>query len=579
MSIPTTFDSDRSGLPVMTRLLFAWLTLALVPLLLVFKTFLNSDLLFLDSLMVDLFAHGGAWRDWTLTPAPAYFPDMLAYAAGYFILPGVGARVAFVGMVQALLLAWAGNRLALALRPGLGVAARTLLVLLVAAFALVAAHSGMWLFFNSTNNHFAALLFPLLCAASALRYVEDGRAGRRLQPALALVACTALGTMSTPVFTLSFTLPLLALAGLCLLVLRADRARRWLGPQVAALAILGHLLAALANKLLLAHDALAARVPFSVDAAKQSAAMFVTATRNTFAPDNLATFALALFVAAALAWLPRAVTRRPRAQATVNATAAEAAAHAAADDARGWRFRLAAALLLIAAPATVAGAIVSGGIIDPWGYRYFAFPIALGLVLWVAVLDQRGALASQTGGRLLTAALLALALAAAASVAPLYAASGRASVAEVLAKGKRGETDPVGGCIDRTAAKGFRFQAGLSDFWYARGVSYKTAVNPYLLQGRPHGVLLYHMQSLGPLREPQRYGFSAYNFAILRKSGTITHFNMRPDTIGKLMPPPAQVISCEGSDAELWLFEGAGAAEFDAFVKQQVKQLLEQETK
>lgn len=570
MSIPTIFDSDRSGPPDMTRLLFAWLTLALVPLLLVFKTFLNSDLLFLDSLMVDLFVHGGAWRDWTLTPAPAYFPDMLAYAAGYFILPGAGARVALVGMVQALLLAWAGTRLALVLRPGLGTAARTLLVLLVAAFALVAAHSGMWLFFNSTNNHFAALLFPLLCAASALRYVEDGRAGRRLWPALALVACTALGTMSTPVFTLSFTLPLLALAGLCLLVLRADRARRWLAPQVAGLAIAGHLLAALANKLLLAHDALAARVPFSVDAAKQSAAMFVTATRNTFAPDNPATFALALFVATALAWLPRAVTRRPRAQATANA---------AADAARDWRFRLAAALLLIAAPATVAGAIVSGGIIDPWGYRYFAFPIALGLVLWVAVLDQRGAFASRAGGRLLTAALLALALAAAASVAPLYAASGRASVAEVLAKGKRGETDPVGECIDRTAAQGFNFQAGLSDFWYARGVSYKTAVNPYLLQGRPHGVLLYHMQSLGPLREPQRYGFSAYNFAILRKSGTITHFNMRPDTIGKLMPPPAQVVSCAGSDAELWLYEGAGAAEFDAFVKQQVKQLLEQETK
>lgn len=539
----------------MTRPILAWLTVALVPLLLIFKTFLNSDLLFLDSVMVDLFVHGGAWRDWKLTPAPAYFPDMLAYAAGYFLLPGPALRVAFVCVVQALLLAWAGTRLALALRPALSAPARTLLPLLVAAVALVAAHSGMWLFFNSTNNHFAALLFPLLCTASALDYL----AGRRQAAAPALLVYSALGTLSTPVFTLTFTLPLVALAAVSALALGTERARRWQGAQVAALVVAGHLLAAVANRLLLAHDALDARVPFSVEAARQSAAMFLAATRNTFAPDNPATFALALSIAGAIAWL--------------------LAAWARGGVAAGWRWRLAAALLLVAAPATVAGAILSGGLIDPWGYRYFAFPIALGVVLWVVLLDERGVMDGAQGSRFTLAVLAALALAAAASVPLLYAASGRSTLADVLEKGQRGDTDPVGECLDRAAAQGFRFQGGLSDFWYARGVSYKSASRPYILQGLPHGALNFHMQSLGPMREPQRYGFSTYNFAILRKSGTITHFNMRPDTIGKLMPPPAQVHSCPGSDAELWLYEGARSAAFDAFAKQQVKQLLEQERK
>jgi hypothetical protein len=64
----------------MTRLYIAWLTLAAMCILLVFKVNLHSDLLFLDSVAVDLFEHGGTWSNWKITPAPAYFPDMLAYA-------------------------------------------------------------------------------------------------------------------------------------------------------------------------------------------------------------------------------------------------------------------------------------------------------------------------------------------------------------------------------------------------------------------------------------------------------------------------------------------------------------------
>lgn len=240
----------------MARLGLAWVLLAALSVLLIFRVDLHSDLLFLDNLMTDLVRQGGHWSDWKLTPAPAYFPDMLLYAIAYFILPNPVWRILFVSMAQALLLAWVCNWLAGRIKLDLSHPARCVIVLLVATVVLVSAHSNMWLFFNSTNNHFAALLFSLLSTGWVLRYLERPSVAH----ALLIITGGALAKASTIVFTISFTLPLLCTLGISLVVLRKNRLMRSRILQVAAMLIASQIVAAALEELLVCHSALTGRV-------------------------------------------------------------------------------------------------------------------------------------------------------------------------------------------------------------------------------------------------------------------------------------------------------------------------------
>lgn len=550
----------------MTRinLLLAWLVLAVLAGLLLFKANLNSDSLFLDSLMVDLFQHGGHWRDWKITPAPAYLPDMAAYALGYFIFPNAAQRIAFVCVVQALLLAWAGMRLAARIHPSLSTNARTLIVAVVAFAALAADNSGMWLFFNSTNNHFAALLFPLLCTAFVLDFWQT----RRRVTAALIVACVALGTASTPVFILSFTLPALLAAVLAWFRLRAYPAFRTFAVKTAGLILAGQILASVLNAFLISFNAFSGRAPMTPKAALNSLGAFAAATRTTFGTDNPYTFAFAVAGTLVAAWAVVACLRHLRA---FRRASGGMAGQVPAWSGTAWRYHLVLLFLLIALPLNIVGAVASGGFVDPFAYRYFAFPIALAWLLWIVRLDTGGFLAQRAVTYVLPLLVLLEAGAGILAAQRLLAGSGRDSVAALARSGILPGNDALGRCIDQEARRGFVFDAGVADFWNARGTLYATAAPTYILPVTNDLKPLFHMMTIGPLMDPNRYGIRSYNFAILRKPGTSNPFDMTRDTTGKLLPPPTRVVACENADSELWLYEGRA---LDAPVRKQVARFL-----
>ena len=82
------------------KLAAAWLLLAGIATLLRFKTVLQSDALFTDSLLTDWFIHGGRWGDWALVQAPAFVPDMLLYLLAYPLFPDAASRIFFVSAAQ-----------------------------------------------------------------------------------------------------------------------------------------------------------------------------------------------------------------------------------------------------------------------------------------------------------------------------------------------------------------------------------------------------------------------------------------------------------------------------------------------
>ena len=185
------------------RLLGSFLVLILASWLLYFRIQFQSDILFLDDLATDLFLYGGAWKDWKLSIAPAYIPDIILYFFGYMIFPSIPLRIFFVTACQALILSILALWLARKIRPQLSVNATALIILMVAFSSLVASRSGMWLFFNSTNNHISSLLLSFLSLGLILVFFKRPN----LITAILIVGVGSIAKSSSAIFLICFTLP------------------------------------------------------------------------------------------------------------------------------------------------------------------------------------------------------------------------------------------------------------------------------------------------------------------------------------------------------------------------------------
>ncbi|WP_140219449.1 hypothetical protein [Pseudomonas oryzihabitans] len=531
-----------------TQLTFAWFMLFIMSGFLIFKTHLHSDLLFLDSLMVDLFAHDGHWRDWKITPAPAYMPDMLVYFLAYWVLPSAALRVVFVCAAQVLLLAGAILHLAKALQPTISSGTKIVILACLTIVTFIASHSGMWLFFNSTNNHFAALLFPILGLSLVIGLVSRDRGVNYLL----LFFCTLAGTTSTSIFVLAFTLPIMIMGIVILLLTRFSMVKLRVWGKVLAVVCLGHVCSIFVNRLLVSYDSLSGRAPMNLEGALTAAKYLYTATLNVFARDNPYTFLLAIVTAFSIAWLLLSCFSylyldKAREQSNSYALVFRFPS-------KELQFFLGFFFLCLAIPISILGVVASGGFLDFAGYRYFAFPIFLAMLLCILKLSNYN-LFEVVLVRWLVIGFIALMVAyALSSLKSQLSTSGRGDYAVLMQKGIRGPSDDIASCIDDVAGKGYELGSGIADFWSARGVSYKSSFSPYILPVLQSAEPFFHMMTLGPLIEPKRYALKSYNFAIMNRSGTKSQFDLMPETIGRILPKPDQVFTCAGSDSEVWFY-------------------------
>ncbi len=164
---------------------------------------------------------------------------------------------------------------------------------------------GMWLYFQTTNNHFGAVLFGLLGTMLALRLARQSS----WPHALALLVVVGAASVSSRLFVLTFTLPCLAVAGMALLLTRRSERSDWRQQRTATLARLvavlagGQALAMLLEHLLIHHIPVEARPPLSVESISASLTFLTKATVAAFDHDNVATLLLALMLSGCLLYL------------------------------------------------------------------------------------------------------------------------------------------------------------------------------------------------------------------------------------------------------------------------------------
>ena len=528
------------------KLAAAWLLLAGIATLLRYKTVLQSDALFTDSLLTDLFIHGGRWGDWALVQAPAFVPDMLLYLLAYPLLPDAASRIFFVSAAQVLLLAGAVLWCARQIHPQLSARAQTALLVLLAFVTLVAAKSNMWLYFYSTNNHLGATMFGLAGVGLLLRQLaRPSRAG-----AVALVLLIAAAQVSTRLFLLGFVMPLAALLALALAVLprrldavRGHRRQAW---RLLGMVLASQLLAAALTAVLIVNVPVEGARPVTPETVAHALKLFLQASAAAFSPDNRWTLALSASLLLALLYLGAAALRGLKLDPDAHGLALRWRGPGAAP---GWRFGAAAALLAVALPVGVAGPVLSATFVDLNAYRYLTFPLTLAVVLVVITLDLRH------GARPLWRAATPL-LAGAVLTGGLHLARHAAPAAAPAAL--------VADCLKAVEADGFRLQAGLGDYWNGSAVSYHLPRHNPVLVTYNNAAPFFWVSTLGPMLRPERYPAHQHsNFALLRDADAGGQFDYTAQTIGKLLPPPSRVRACPAARVQIWLYDGP---ELDATV-------------
>lgn len=540
----------------------AWLVLSIVVTGFAFKVSLTSDLLFFDEFIEDIFHFDGSISAWKFPPASAIFPDIILYGVSYFVFDSIVTRVVFVCAAQAFLLAWACLYLGKVIRPEISDVGRSVILLIVSAVGIVSQNSDMWLFFNSTNNHFAALLGSLTGVAWLVKFVRDGSFRYLIGATLA----TFMSGISTSLFALTFTIPIGIMVVFWFFV-RGRRDFKKIVSVVLAL-LLGSASAAIALPALLPFSGIATRerLSFSIDRVVHAIKMLREAFAISFSLDNPYTLCLSVSLILIFIWLIICALSKIKVEESPRDSCFLVGFECPKE--KGWIVGL-FFYWIVSTLVCVTGSILTGAFLDPWGFRYFAMPVTTGLLLWILILDYNGFFARKN---IVPFVFIGLALASSAAVRPwlLIYKQIHAGVFDDIAYGKYYLGIDLK-CLNEIEQNGFVLGAGVGDYANSRALHYRMKAKNYILPFSNDGKVFFQMMGLGPVEKPSNYGVSRYNFVILNKSNTNTPFNLTPDTLGKLLPRPGVIHACKDSSHEVWLYLDD---QLDMYIKSSIDQFL-----
>jgi len=541
---PEPVEPPRSRFLRILPLLIAWAALLVAAALLYFQVRFHSDSVFLEDLSRDLFEFGGDWREWRLSPAPAYFPDMLLYFAAYFLLPTVALRIFFVSFIQVILLGLAVMFVVRQLTSRSRMLAQAVGVSIVAVITLVCAHSDIWLYFYSTNNHFAALLLPLVGVGLMVSFLRRPRPA----PLVWLAVFGVLGQVSTTVYIIAFTAPVI----LAMLVLWVVSWRFGVGSSslrrglllIAAAVGVGAVVAVPVNSLVTPFDQTDGRYGLAGSLVVRGLIALLQVFQYAFGGGGPVVLAFSLTLLACALYLLVLVWRRfafsfgaraGRIEAGVSVTRYSISTEGGASAFALW-------IVLWSLPIAVAGSVISGGIVDQHGYRYLLFPLTL-MVVITAIHLVRTVAERRRGGYLMVTGLSVVVLLLAGVSLPVAAANPREDVASTAAAD----------CLQELRDEGVSLDAGLADYWYGRGVTIPMHDSPELVS--VWGTLdpFYWMSTVGPLDDPERYP-RTYNFALVHPDAGGAPWVFNEDNLSMALPEPDGVLTCT-PDIEIWTWD------------------------
>lgn len=205
---------------------------------------LNSDTLFLPSLLTDVFSNGGSLSDWSLPPAPYFFPDLAVFS----LLHAIGIKpyyeILIFALCQAVLLllaVWLVGKSIKHPNPWLGAS----IVLTVLTYFAVSSNplfdfvsGGPFVLMLSSVFHFGVFLSSIVFVAVWLGYNRLTGDTHRFRHAMLLSGISFLSSMSDSFFIVQTIAPIVCVAVMQTWIQKArirDSLVMLLGPVLGAL--------------------------------------------------------------------------------------------------------------------------------------------------------------------------------------------------------------------------------------------------------------------------------------------------------------------------------------------------------
>ena len=170
-----------------------------------------SDMLYLPTLFADITQWSGRFTDWSLTPAPYLFPDLLIYGATRSVGLSVEWAHYSAGMIQMLGIVLGARAIVRSAAPGTALqanfAAPAFAILICVMSGKIVAVASLFVISCHGGVAFVALVVLALC-------MRQG-GGRPVNLAIAALSCLA--AFSDPLFVVSVSIPAAAFSGALML--------------------------------------------------------------------------------------------------------------------------------------------------------------------------------------------------------------------------------------------------------------------------------------------------------------------------------------------------------------------------
>lgn len=552
----------------------AWLLLMICASCLISRVYLNSDTLFLESLTQDLFNHHNLWADWRLTAAPAYLPDMLLYFLSSTFLSSVVMRIFFVSFCQVILLTMVGLWLAKKIQPSISLISKIAIILMMIFITLVANHSAMWLYFYTTNNHFAALLFGLLGLGLLLQFTEQPS----LLLAITIVLVCAIAKTSTAVFVIGFLIPAI-LAGLLTFTLSIrEPTLKDYSQRIAITTLLlisSFIISHVFDWLLTYHSMLNARLPMSAESAGHAFTLFLQSLRISFAFDNIYTLSLSIiiFLSFIILIVKTLLSISGYSDSSNKLCGLQLPFATQSDNSIDWKLSFCGLLLILIVPINFFGAIISGGFADTAGARYFTVPIGLSLLLTVIVIDKmshHSDIIRKIYVFIISIIFLILTLLVGQTVKQIFYGSSFSSLIQASYSKDTGETQ-IANCLETLISQKIPLHAGVADYWFSRGVMIRMRHDTPIEATTNDLTPFFWMSTIGPYIHPERYPKRTYNFIIVHPDNDTDPFNYDTNTLSKIVPRGYTQLTCAHTSVTIWFYPND---QLDKIVKAKQYQLV-----
>ncbi|WP_448646098.1 hypothetical protein [Pseudomonas mohnii] len=516
--------------------------------------------------LFDDLTSGGNWSDWRLSPAPSYFPDMIFYGMAYAATKLVPIQIILTTVMQVLVIgalsAWLVRKAGKGYSGTAQIIPLALLLLCVITTAHYGEDAGIGIFFGSNNIQVPTLISSLILLGLTLSIFENNTLAKS-----ALFICIgALGYTSSAIFLICFTAPFTLTITALYLHFR-QKHDPILQRRTATLLILlltsqatGYLL----SKSLTFNSPLNGRIPLTLEGAKNSALRLWEATCFLFNPATPWAFLTAVVLLLGFIYAIFRCTSEAGIIFSSRENSNESSLQPTAQE-------LALGIFFLTSTATsIFGAILSGGFIDKFGYRYFETFIALSSILSIHYLNKR--LSNRTKKTIMYFMAGLVIICTLLSTYTLAFNQTNKPLSELLRNGAyNGEVQTTAKCLDNIIQNGTPLKAGLADYWMSRGVMFYMNNKKYISQSSDSLRPFFWISSIGPIKQPELYNVSTYNFVIADdgKYGTLMGFDHI--SLSKKLPPGYRSLACPNTSTSI-LYYSTDA--LNTFVKKQNENFL-----